>query len=183
MIFLKKKIKFIKTKITNRLAGFMMGTRCVWFKGCEFNILFIRYLFNLLISVCSDNKRCGPETMFAADKNTFSSKIFSLIVDFFGCHDFFFSNLNWEHLIVRSHHYFFLNIFFLTNKFQFFTFDKIRYYYYGRVSVQLQNVRTEVEISNFNLEISNFEIRNYKVGIFNYKITTSNRNISQKSFF
>lgn len=62
----------------------------------------------------------------------------------------------------------FLEHFFLTNKFQFFTFDKIRYYYYGRVSVQLQNVRTEVEISNFNLEISNFEIRNYKVGIFNF---------------
>lgn len=64
-----------------------------------------------------------------------------------------------------------LNIF-LPTKFQFFTFDKIRYCYYGTVSVQLQNVRTEVEISNFNLENSNFKIRNYKVGISTYMNTS-----------
>lgn len=97
MIFLKKKIKFIKIKIINWLVGFMMGMCCVWFKGCEFNILFIRYLFNLLISVCFDNKRCGLEIMFVVDKNIFSFKIFFLIVDFFGCYDFFFLNLNWEY--------------------------------------------------------------------------------------
>lgn len=135
-----------------------MGTCCVWFKGCEFNILFIRYLFNLLISVCSDNKRCGSETMFAADEDTFSSKIFSLIVDFFGCHDFFFKfklgtlNGAFSSLLFHEH-------FFLPNKFQFFTFDKIRYWIFS--------ISTTSECQHWSW---NFQLlsRNYKVGIFNF---------------
>lgn len=62
--------------------------------------------------------------------------------------------------MVRSHHYFFMNIFFYQTNFNCLLLIKSGTGF--SVSVQLQNASTEVEISNFYLEITKLEFSIFK---------------------